>query len=190
MSLKSELSGYQVQLTQVTQDDLAMLRAWRNDPNVSQFMLSQDNISQEQQQAWFNKISRDDSQQHFVIRYKNQAIGAANIKAFYQGEVLNNARVIEPGLYIAEPQYRNNILAFAPTLLLNDYCFNDLAVEQLKAVVKADNQAALNYNKKLGYQVVNIHTNEALVEIVLTNQHYQDKAKMLKTFLSRPAKKR
>jgi RimJ/RimL family protein N-acetyltransferase len=180
------LSGYQVILTEVCEDDIETIRQWRNDPAVSQYMLSQDLISVEQQQAWFNKIQRGDSQQHFVIHYKNQAIGVANIRACYQGESLKTARTIEPGLYIAHEKYRNNILAFAPTLVLNDYCFEELACQQLKAVVKGDNQAALNYNKKLGYQIEKYSESlEELVEIRLNKVDYRQHTVQLKALLSR-----
>jgi RimJ/RimL family protein N-acetyltransferase len=180
------LSGYQVILTEVCEDDIETIREWRNDPDVSQYMLSQDMISAEQQQAWFNNIQRDDGQQHFVIHYKNQAIGVANIRACYPGESLRMARAIEPGLYIANQKYRNNILAFAPTLVLNDYCFDGLTCQQLKAVVKGDNQAALNYNLKLGYQIEKHSESPAeLVEIRLNKADYQQHTVQLKALLSR-----
>ena len=77
---KMELSGYQVVLHEVTQSDIELIRQWRNDPNVSQYMLSQDIISQKQQLAWFKNIQLDTSQQHFVIHYKGIPIGVANIR--------------------------------------------------------------------------------------------------------------
>lgn len=182
-ALKGTLSGYQVQLDSITQADIEQVRQWRNDPTVAQFMLSQVQISKQQQQAWFNKIVRDNSQQHFIIRYKEVAIGVANIKAYYQGENLLNARLIEPGLYIADERYRGNILAFSPTLLLNDYCFEVLGVEHLIAIVKATNTAALNYNLQLGYQ---IEGSGELIEIKLTKVAYERHAKGLKALLNRP----
>lgn len=181
-----ELSGYQVILKEVCEDDIECIRQWRNDPGVSRYMLSQDIISAEQQRTWFNKIQRDDSQQHFVIHYKNQAIGVANIRACYSGESLKTARAIEPGLYIAREKYRNNILAFAPTLVLNDYCFEYLACKQLKAVVKGDNLAALNYNQKLGYQIEKHSESPVeLIEIRLNKADYQQHTVQLKALLSR-----
>jgi len=176
------LSGYQVILRPVTEDDLEMVRTWRNDPGVSQFMLSQEQITPEQQRAWFKKVSRDPRQQHYIIIYKDQPIGAANIRAL-QGTDLQNATVIEPGLYIFEDKYRANLLTFAPTLLLNDFCFNQLGVKTLRAVVKPDNEAALNYNAKLGYQVVR---KGSLVEIELDQLSYEQASKPLKGLLSRP----
>lgn len=180
------LSGYQVILRPVTQNDLEMLRTWRNDPGVSRFMLSQERITQEQQRAWFKKVSRDPKQQHFIISYKDQPIGAANIRVL-QGTDLQNATVIEPGLYIYEDKYRANLLTFAPTLLLNDFCFSQLGVKRLRAVVKSDNEAALNYNKKLGYRVVR---KGLLVEIELDQLSYEQASKPLKGLLSRPTKRK
>jgi UDP-4-amino-4,6-dideoxy-N-acetyl-beta-L-altrosamine N-acetyltransferase len=181
-----ELSGYQVVLSEVTKGDIEMIRQWRNDPNVSQYMLSQNIISREQQRAWFKKIQRDPSQQHFVIHYKSLPIGVANIRACYQDESLCTARAVEPGLYIANEKYRNNILAFAPTLLLNDYCFEQLGCQQLKALVKADNAAALNYNAKLGYQFEKADENQSdLVAITLNKDDYQQHSVQLKALLSR-----
>lgn len=180
------LSGYQVTLRPVTHDDLEMLRIWRNAPSVSQFMLSQDSITPEQQTAWFKKVSRDPKQLHFVITYKDQPIGAANLRVL-QGANLHTATVIEPGLYIFEDKYRANLLTFAPSLLLNDFCFNRLGVKILRAVVKSENEAALNYNKKLGYQVVR---KGALVEIELQQRGYEQASKPLKGLLSRPTKRK
>lgn len=175
------LSGYKVTLREVEASDLELLRQWRNDPKISQFMLSQQHISQEQQQAWYKKVQRDPKQQHFMIEYKGQAIGSANIQ-LRSGESLQGANIIEPGLYIYDDKYRGNILAFAPTLLLNDYCFEQLQVQYLKAVVKADNTAALNYNKKLGYRILK---QGDVIEIGLNYEDYQHTSAALKGFFSR-----
>ena len=175
------LTGYQVTLRPVELSDLDMLRQWRNSPQVSQYMLSQSIITQEQQLAWFKKIERDDSQQHFMIGYKDSLIGSLNIKSKLVGESLAQASVIEPGLYIADDRYRSNIIAFSPTLLINDYCFEQLNCDKLVAVVKPDNHAALNYNTKLGYKVVK---HGELIEIELNFDDYQDHSKSLKALLS------
>ena len=176
------LSGYQVVMRPVERDDLEMLRTWRNSQNVRQFMLSHSAISAEQQNAWFSKINRDSSQLHFVICYKGTIIGSANIKTHDNAGDINNSQVLEPGLYIGDERYRNNILAFAPTLLVNDYCFDFLHCTKLVAVVKADNKAALNYNAKLGYKIIK---QDKLVEIELQKSAYEKQARTLKALLSR-----
>lgn len=176
-----QLEGYQVVLQTITADDIEMLRTWRNDPKISQFMLSQEVISREQQQTWFEKVTTDLKQHHFVIYYKNRAIGAANIKA-KDGANLSSAKIIEPGLYIFDDRYRGNILAFAPTLLLNDYCFESLSANSLEAIVLKENSAALNYNIKLGYKVTE-EKSDFLIS--LTQSDYELAAGPLKKLLSR-----
>ncbi|MBC3765031.1 GNAT family N-acetyltransferase [Neptunicella marina] len=180
------LKGYQVVLRDINQDDLSMLRDWRNSAEVSRYMLSQEQITAEQQLAWFNKIQRDESQQHWIIEYKQQAIGSINIKANTVGKKLTEAKELEVGLYIADNRYRGNIVAFAPTLLVNDYCFNQLGVEALIAVVKTDNQAALSYNQKLGYQLQKQQDN--LQHIRLNQANYEQATSTIKQLLSRPSK--
>lgn len=176
------LAGYQVRLEPVGKADLEMLRLWRNDPKISVNMLSQNVISKEQQLAWYRKIVSDESQQHFIIWYKDKPIGSANVKARGIGHTLKTALSAEPGLYIAEEKYRNNILAFAPTLLLNDYCFDTLGLSKLLAVVKSTNQAALNYNLKLGYR---IEKQGELVEIALSAEDYHAHTQQIKALLTR-----
>lgn len=176
------LTGYQVELRTVNAEDLDMLRAWRNDPAISQFMLSQETISKEQQRAWFHKIQRDPSQRHFIILYKSCPIGSANIKTRGIGKSLNEATTIEPGLYIADERYRQNMLAFAPTLLLNDYCFEVLGARKLKAVVRKENDAAIKYNQKLGYKT---ESSGELIEVSLNLEDYQSHSKLIKSLLSR-----
>ncbi len=175
------LEGYQIKLVQIQESDLEMLRLWRNDPKVSQYMLTQETISAEQQCKWFEKIKRDPKQLQFVIYYKDNPIGAANLRAI-DGESIHEATILEPGLYIYEDKYRANLLTFAPTLLLNDYCFYELGAETLRAVVRPDNIAALNYNQKLGYKVA---TEGALVEIELDKVSYEQASQPLKGLLSR-----
>ncbi|WP_026375627.1 GNAT family N-acetyltransferase [Aestuariibacter salexigens] len=184
------LEGYQVELIPVADGDLEQVRQWRNQKDVRQFMLNEELISQEQQQAWFNRIKDDPAQRHFVIRFRQQGIGVINIKAVGSGETLETAICIEPGLYIAEPRYRDNLLAFAPTLLINDYCFEVLGVTSLRAVVKKHNEAALRYNARLGYsQTEGVSPSTDVVELRLSRENYNNSVAALKALLSRPTKR-
>jgi RimJ/RimL family protein N-acetyltransferase len=178
-----KLQGYQVELRAIKEEDLERVRNWRNDPGISGFMLSQSIISPVQQQAWFERIRKAQDQCHWLIYYKNEPVGAANIKSAQAAVPLQQAESIEPGLYIADSRYKGNILAFAPSLLIADYCFERLGVNQLKARVKPENQAAIKYNQRLGYD---IESTGELVTMVLTQQAYTQATQAVKALLSRP----
>lgn len=180
------LKGYQVLLKPVTEQHLEQLRLWRNSEHVKQYMLTQDKITQEQQLAWFSHISRSRNQKHYVIEYRQQLIGSCNLKVRGNPVDIEEATHFEIGLYIGEPKYLANIVAFAPTLVLNDYCFSTLKAEVLHAVVKPENQAALRYNQKLGYQKA---SQTGLIELTLNESDYQKSSQIIKRLLDRPAKK-
>lgn len=177
----STLEGFKVLLNPVSQSDLEQLREWRNSHEIAQFMVSQEVISRQQQQAWFERISVDPCQQHWVISFRGKAIGSANIKSL-DGLPLRSSTLIEPGIYIADEKLRGNIIAFSPSLVMLDYCFGILGVNKVKAHVKDDNTSALNYNKQLGYKVV---SEGKLTEIELTAADYFEATHQIKKLLSR-----
>lgn len=156
--MQYKLSGYGVELRSVIKSDIEMLRQWRNKDHIRSMMKSTSYITKEQQQVWFDSLEDATHVRHFLISYKEQAVGSATLTAtsFVSGftDDLENAREIETGLYIGHESYRNNILAFAPSLLTCDYCFDELQVEQLVATVNSGNKQALSYNEKLGYKEV------------------------------------
>lgn len=145
------IRAYGVDLTPVLATDLPQLRAWRNSPDIAAQMLDQRQISPEAQQQWFIRISTDISQQHFVLRYKDQPVGACNLKQ-PEGKAVTGSTVLESGFYLADPRFRGSMLAFFPALALNQYCFQTLGCTTLLAHVKLDNLAALRFNQQLGYQ--------------------------------------
>ena len=93
------------------------------------------------------------------------------------------------GIGIGEGRYKNNILAFAPTLAMYDYCFEQFNTQHFKARVKATNSAAIHYNQKLGYKTIRTEEQGSVLEMLLTYNDYQSSTKMLKQFLSRSSKK-
>ena len=206
--MQYKLSGYGVELRKVVQSDIETLRQWRNRDDIRLMMKSTNFISEEQQQTWFNSLQEATHVRHFLITYKDEAIGSATLTGtkFVSGftDDLENASEIEPGLYIGHESYRNNILAFAPSLLMCDYCFDELQVKQLIANVNANNKQALSYNKKLGYREVSRFYTEISeqtasgvtrviqqewVSLVLLRNDYIEATKQVRNFLSRQKSK-
>ena len=185
------LSGYGVTLLPVAEEHLEQLRCWRNDPAISEFMLTKEEITAEQQLSWFQSLAEKPYQKHFVISYKHKAIGAANIKEQYRQPITNKIEAdnatselkLEPGIYLGEEKFRNNVLAFAPSLVLLDYCFDELKVMALHATMHRENTAALNYNQKLGYKVVD--ENDEWLSIMLAPEDYASATTAIKRFLSK-----
>lgn len=180
-----QLDGYQISLKSLQENDLETLRIWRNSPEISRFMVTQEKISSKQQQVWFERQKKLTTQKHFSVFYKNQLIGSANVKTVQSQDDcdLTTAEVLETGLYIGAEKYRANLLAFAPSLLLNDFCFNQLGTKILVAHVHPDNSSAIQYNLKLGYQIEN---QGRWIEMKLLPDAYDSATKVIKGLLNRP----
>lgn len=179
------IENYQVRLRPITAQDLELLRQWRNSDFVRKKMLSTALISEEQQQAWFKKMVTDTSQMHWLIEYRDTPIGAVNVKVTRCRDIVTTAQTLEPGLYIGEPKYQGNIVAFAPSLALYDYCFSVLGTKALHAAVKGDNEAALKYNQQLGYE---IDSRGEFITLRLQKASYERQTVTLKSLLSRRGK--
>lgn len=177
-----QINAYAIELSLIDDESQALLLAWRNQIEIREAMVNQAVITAEQHANWYKKVREKSNELHFIIRYKDQAIGSINIKTEHEA-VLHHAKQAEIGLYIAEPAFRNNIIAFSPALALIDYAFEALKIQCLSSKVRADNQPALKYNQQLGYQLSE-PTND-LVAISLTKPQYQHASKQLKSLLNR-----
>lgn len=182
---REELSGYGITLRPIHEDDLEQLLSWRNRHDIRIMMKNQEPISLAQHRAWHHSISSKPEQQHFAIEYKGVLIGSANIRLLQMKDAKQTH--FEPGLYIGHEEYKSNILAFAPSLVLNDYCFGFLSASKLKATVHKSNQAAIAYNTKLGYRLSSLSYSEQdeWLTMLLNYDDYQHATKVIRGFLSR-----
>lgn len=178
----ANLKGYAIELIAVNEHNQQLLYAWRNQPEIRKQMVNQTEISQAQHQQWFNALQTKTDQQHYVIYYRDNAIGAINICSS-DNKPLTQSNNAEVGLYIASEKYRGNILAFAPSLVINDYAFTQLKINSLASKVRADNKAALKYNQQLGYELS--PEKQGFINIKLNAINYDKHSKSLKNFLSR-----
>lgn len=178
--IKHELSGYGLVLRPIEEKDLAQLLAWRNREDIRSMMKSQNIISMSEHMAWFIGLANKQHVQHFAVCYKGTLIGAANIMT--DSDSLSLCQHVEPGLYIGDEKYRGNILAFAPSLVLNDYCFDTLNVSSLTATVHHNNSQAISYNEKLGYRIAK---RGDWLTMTLNIEDYLEATKMVRRFLSR-----
>lgn len=181
--LYRQIEAYGVILKPVAEVDLELIREWRNDPQMRQHMIDQADISKVQQVRWFEHIRHAISQQHYLITYKEHAIGVINIKSVDHGPLFQ-AEEIEVGLYISHPRYRNNFLAFCPSLTILDYCFDELCCQKIVARVLPHNQSAINYNRQLGYVVSSEQKAQyELIHMQLDPESYRAASRKIKSLI-------
>jgi RimJ/RimL family protein N-acetyltransferase len=125
-------------------EKIELVRFWRNDPKITQFMDFKDYISQEMQVIWFNKINNKYNY-YFIIEVDNKEVGLVNIKDIDYENCIG-----ETGIFVYDDFYLNSDLPFRAILCANDYYFEDLNMKILLGRVIKNNKRAIRFNKALG----------------------------------------
>ncbi len=141
-----KISNYGVELLSITESDLEMVRNWRNQSDVADFMFFQEGISPEMQQKWFNSL--DESSIYLIIQQEGVKIGVINVK-----DINWRTRTGEAGIYIGDSSYRNSAVPMQAVFAMMDAFFFEFNFAKLKATVRQENEDGIDFNVQLGYRV-------------------------------------
>lgn len=146
MEIKDTIQGYGVTLKRLTEDKIEMVRRWRNDPKIQQYMEYREKITPEMQKVWFNRINNDNNL-YYIIEIDGKEIGLINCK-----DIDEEYDSGEGGIFVWDDEYLNSDLSFRATCLFYNYLFNGLGLKHLFGHVIDDNKRAQSFNKALGIQ--------------------------------------
>lgn len=154
------LTGYGVTLHRLTHDKIEMLRQWRNDPKIQQYMIYRDYITPEMQEKWYEKINNNNNF-YFIIEYDGREVGMINIK-----DVDYEKKTGEPGIFIYDDDLWNSDVGMRASFCFGNFVWDTLGLELMYIHVVASNKRALEYNLFLGYEVLPGYENEDVVMMV------------------------
>lgn len=171
----SSISSYGVLLKRLTEDKLELVRHWRNDPKISQYMEYREFISSEDQLKWFKKVDNN-SNYYYLIVVDEKEIGVINVRDL---DYINKAG--EFGIFIWDDNYLNSDYSFRATLCLYDFCFDSLGLESLHCHILNDNKRSIQYNKFFGYKLLPDQTDVKNQKYSMTKEDYlKNKNKIIK----------
>lgn len=156
------LEGYGVKLHRLTADKIELVRNWRNDPKIQQYMVYREHITQEMQKAWFNRINNENNF-YFIIEYQGKEIGLIDIK-----DVDYEKKTGEPGIFIYEDEYLDLDVGMRASLCLGDFVWNVLNLESQHIHVLKVNKRAVQMNLFYGYKLLPGQENMAVQKYTLT----------------------
>lgn len=166
---------YGIKYKRVTIDDIETVRYWRNQPHIKSVMQFQEEITPEMQLKWFNSINNKDNY-YFIIEVENKQIGLINCK---NADPIT--RIAEGGIFIWDLNYWNTpIPVFAALSMLEGVFEIFSAAGSSVATVKKDNKKALQFNKMLGYDVIQKSEKNGFIKLILTKEKYFEKTSKLK----------
>lgn len=167
-----KLNSQSITLTTLCEDDLELLRNWRNTPQISGNMEFRGYITSEEQIKWFKGLYNS-TNYYFIINYQECKIGLIHLNKFDDREKSAHA-----GLFIAEKEFTGTGISLGASLLILSYAFEELNLQIVYAKIKRDNLSALEYNMGLGF-VLEEHLNDAFSLYKITKQAFNNNKPLL-----------
>jgi len=176
-----KVEKYGVVLERMTEDDIEMIREWRNSSDISQFMVYREHITPEMQRQWF--ATRDPERDfHFIVRYGGEACGLADVKS-----IDFERKSFVAGLFLLQP-YWDTDLGMRAAYAITDFAFFDLHLETGFCQVLRSNPRALRLNQSLGYRIFNEEEDSIVYQLRVEKKEYERVTQRLRSYLARSTK--
>lgn len=159
------------------EDDLELVRQWRNHPSITKHMVYREHITAEMQQEWFKSINNNNNL-YFIIEYKGKKIGLINGKDIDWEE-----RTMESGIFIWDKYYRKTHVPTIVTMLFAEMGVTIFEINPTATILKS-NERALKYNKMLGFKVTEDDPDKEYVRLALEKDSMGFVAKKLRVALN------
>jgi len=141
------LEGARVILRPIEPEDHARIVEWRNRPDVRRNIYNQPPLTLENQNAWYARYLKDESQVRFVIEAKESGpAGVCGLTDRRPGEATAMLAVM-----LGEGAARGKGLAREALEVLLDWGFGPWGLHRVTAEVFAPNEAAIRLYEKLGF---------------------------------------
>ena len=136
-----------IELVPLTENDIELVREWRNSPEVSQYMYTEDPISKEQQEKWFKKISQEETSKYWIIKYDNNKIGVANLADIDR----RNSKCFW-GFYLGDSSIRGQGIGAKIEYNVLKYVFEEIKLNKLCGEVFSFNEKVVKMHEKFGFR--------------------------------------
>lgn len=150
---------YNVRLEPARDQDIERIRRWRNSPFVQRNMQFQEYISPEMQKQWWANLSPF-YHHYFLVYDVDTAIGVIHLK-----DINWDQKEAEAGIFIGKKEYLGTFISVQAVLALMDTAFEQYGLKKLKAKVATKAEKTLDFNQKLGYEIVKEEEGFAYLEV-------------------------
>ncbi|MBT5294516.1 MAG: UDP-4-amino-4,6-dideoxy-N-acetyl-beta-L-altrosamine N-acetyltransferase [Octadecabacter sp.] len=134
---------YVGRLRAVASDDLEMMLAWRNAPNVCANMYSQQEIALSEHLTWWDKIKASNRDVYFIFEQGGTPLGVVSFNDI-------SAHQTAFWAFYASPEAPKCTGSRMETITL-EYCFSQLELNKLCCEVLKFNTAVVGLHKKFGF---------------------------------------
>lgn len=170
------ISNFGITLSQLTLEDIELVRYWRNSKEISSVMEYQKFITEEEQKKWFNSLNPN-SDFYFLINYKGVKVGL-----IHTSHINLNEKTADAGLFIWDKNYLGTHIPVLASLAMLEYFFENTGLEKYFAKVGRENKVAVRYNTALGFSFLKKSADSDFDFYVLEKGNYLKVAEKLRKF--------
>lgn len=143
------IEQYGVKLKRLAEEDIELVRRWRNQSEVANYMEYRKHITAEAQKEWFKTVNNKFNY-YFVIEFEGKKVGVINAKNYSPDLGFG-----EGGIFIGDKNYIHSFAAVFATLCLLNFFFITLKLcEKSRARILRTNKKAIHYNRLIGYKML------------------------------------
>ena len=136
-----------IELLNITAEDLEQIRSWRNSPDISRFLYTDQEITAEQQLAWFEKIGQSTTSKYWIVAYNGKKIGLA-----YLSDISTLFDSCSWAFYIGDPEVRGSGVGFKIEYNIINYVFETLKLNKLVCEVFTFNDGVIRMHELFGFR--------------------------------------
>lgn len=136
-----------INLVDITEGDIEMIRTWRNSKEVSQYMYTSEEITSEQQKKWFEKIKVDTTQKYWLIEYNGVKLGLVSIY-----NIKENFKHCSWAFYLGNTDVRGAGIGSKVEYTILNYVFEKMNFNKLMCEVFTFNEKVIQMHKKFGFK--------------------------------------
>lgn len=128
---------------ELTEDDLPIVLAWRNHPEVRNFMLTQHEISLEEHSQWFARVQFDKTRQQLIVMDGLAPLG------FVQFHTVGQRGIADWGFYVRPDAPKGSGTKLGQAALMHG--FNVLGLHKVCGQAIESNLASIAFHQKMGF---------------------------------------
>lgn len=162
-----------ITIVRLKEEDIELVRQWRNSPQVAERMEYREYITPEMQKAWFRSISNMNNI-YLVIVYQGEKIGVINVK-----DIDWQSRKLESGIFIPDEKYWGTFVPSIVSIMLTQMFFRIFGWDHYYAHILRTNERAIQYNKSLGYELCEGEEENENQLYILKRENFERRAQKL-----------
>lgn len=161
---------YGIVLERLREEDIELVRQWRNADPVRLNMKYQEIITPEQQQQWFGSINNLQFN-YLMIHYQGLKIGLLNDK-----NIDWDSRTSESGIFLGRTEFYNTFVPYLVSVAGIETTFYFLGWKKQFAHILRSNTNAVKFNLQLGYQLCEGQEKVDHQRYEMTRESFEQKA--------------